>query len=200
MRIALLAPLRHPIRPPFMGGLEAHCWHLARGLKARGHQVTLFASGDSDVGVPVFPVLRRHARADFPDPARQGGAHLAAILDAAMQRACDRIAQGGFDVVHDASQHPRPLALAARGQPCVTALHGPPAPALQRATLDQTGARFTHHSSIAPTGTISLSLANNASNGIEPSFAHHYSRNLIRPGRKRTVEQRAQRELEEPRT
>ena len=76
MRIALLAPLRHPIKPPFMGGLEAHCWHLARGLKARGHQVTLFASGDSDVGVPVFPVLRRHARADFPDPARQGDAHL----------------------------------------------------------------------------------------------------------------------------
>src|SRR5690606_15249749 len=40
--------------------------------------------------------------------------------------------------------------------------------------LAETGARFTHHSSIAPTGTISLSLANNASNGIEPSFAHHY--------------------------
>jgi ribonucleoside-diphosphate reductase alpha chain len=46
------------------------------------------------------------------------------------------------------------------------------------------GARFTHHSSIAPTGTISLSLANNASNGIEPSFAHHYFRNVIREGRK----------------
>ena len=49
--------------------------------------------------------------------------------------------------------------------------------------LAETGARFTHHSSIAPTGTISLSLANNASNGIEPSFAHHYSRNVIREGR-----------------
>ncbi|HLT03726.1 MAG TPA: adenosylcobalamin-dependent ribonucleoside-diphosphate reductase, partial [Pseudomonas sp.] len=48
--------------------------------------------------------------------------------------------------------------------------------------LAETGARFTHHSSIAPTGTISLSLANNASNGIEPSFAHHYSRNVIREG------------------
>jgi ribonucleoside-diphosphate reductase alpha chain len=46
------------------------------------------------------------------------------------------------------------------------------------------GCRFTHHTSIAPTGTISLSLANNASNGIEPSFAHHYSRNVIREGRK----------------
>ncbi|MEO0576098.1 MAG: ribonucleoside-diphosphate reductase, adenosylcobalamin-dependent, partial [Pseudomonadota bacterium] len=50
--------------------------------------------------------------------------------------------------------------------------------------LAETGARFTHHSSIAPTGTISLSLANNASNGIEPSFAHHYFRNVIREGKK----------------
>jgi ribonucleoside-diphosphate reductase alpha chain len=46
------------------------------------------------------------------------------------------------------------------------------------------GGRFTHHTSIAPTGTISLSLANNASNGIEPSFAHHYFRNVIREGKK----------------
>jgi ribonucleoside-diphosphate reductase alpha chain len=50
--------------------------------------------------------------------------------------------------------------------------------------LAEVGARFTHHSSIAPTGTISLSLANNASNGIEPSFAHHYFRNVLREGRK----------------
>jgi ribonucleoside-diphosphate reductase alpha chain len=52
------------------------------------------------------------------------------------------------------------------------------------AELAENGARFTHHSSIAPTGTISLSLANNASNGIEPSFAHHYFRNVIREGKK----------------
>jgi len=50
--------------------------------------------------------------------------------------------------------------------------------------LIEKGCRFTHHSSIAPTGTISLSLANNASNGIEPSFAHHYARNVIREGKK----------------
>jgi ribonucleotide reductase alpha subunit len=50
--------------------------------------------------------------------------------------------------------------------------------------LAEVGARFTHHTSIAPTGTISLSLANNASNGIEPTFAHHYFRNVIREGRK----------------
>src|SRR6202034_2398847 len=38
--------------------------------------------------------------------------------------------------------------------------------------LAEVGARFTHHTSIAPTGTISLSLA------------HHYFRNVIRPGKK----------------
>ncbi|MBM4232735.1 MAG: adenosylcobalamin-dependent ribonucleoside-diphosphate reductase [Gammaproteobacteria bacterium] len=59
--------------------------------------------------------------------------------------------------------------------------------AVAPALVDQlalVGARFTHHTSIAPTGTISLSLANNASNGIEPSFAHHYFRNVIREGKK----------------
>ena len=52
------------------------------------------------------------------------------------------------------------------------------------AAMVEKGCRFTHHSSIAPTGTISLSLANNASNGIEPSFSHIYSRNVIREGKK----------------
>jgi ribonucleoside-diphosphate reductase alpha chain len=46
------------------------------------------------------------------------------------------------------------------------------------------GCRYTHATSIAPTGTISLSLNNNASNGIEPSFSHKYTRNVIRAGKK----------------
>ena len=46
------------------------------------------------------------------------------------------------------------------------------------------GARFTHHSSIAPTGTISLSIGNNVSNGIEPSYAHETNRDVIIEGKK----------------
>jgi ribonucleoside-diphosphate reductase alpha chain len=46
------------------------------------------------------------------------------------------------------------------------------------------GCRFTHHTSIAPTGTISLSVNNNVSNGIEPTFSHKYTRNVIRCGKK----------------
>ncbi len=57
-------------------------------------------------------------------------------------------------------------------------------PQSMRDAIAAHGCRYTHHTSIAPTGTISLSLGNNVSNGIEPSFAHHYSRNVIREGKK----------------
>ena len=50
--------------------------------------------------------------------------------------------------------------------------------------LIQVGARFTHSTSIAPTGTLSLSVGNNVDNGIEPAFAHHYFRNVIKEGKK----------------
>ncbi|MGB0220018.1 MAG: adenosylcobalamin-dependent ribonucleoside-diphosphate reductase [Sinimarinibacterium flocculans] len=52
------------------------------------------------------------------------------------------------------------------------------------ARLAEVGARYTHATSIAPTGTMAASVGNNASNGIEPSFAHHYTRNMIVPGEK----------------
>ena len=57
-------------------------------------------------------------------------------------------------------------------------------PEALRDRIAEKGCRYTHHTSIAPTGTISLSLGNNASNGIEPSFGHMYSRNVIREGKK----------------
>lgn len=44
--------------------------------------------------------------------------------------------------------------------------------------LLQYGCRFSHHTSIAPTGTISLAFGNNTSGGVEPSFSHQYFRNL----------------------
>lgn len=50
------------------------------------------------------------------------------------------------------------------------------------------GSRYTHCSSIAPTGSISLSIGNNVSNGIEPSFAHQYKRNIIVDGKSSKVQ------------
>ena len=54
-------------------------------------------------------------------------------------------------------------------------------PALVEALATQ-GARFTHHASIAPTGSIALAFGNNASCGIDPSFAHAYQRRFRHDG------------------
>jgi len=56
------------------------------------------------------------------------------------------------------------------------------------AELEEYGARYTHHTSIAPTGTIALSVGNNTSNGIEPSFSMAYKRNIIKAGKKTKVQ------------
>lgn len=56
-------------------------------------------------------------------------------------------------------------------------------PELKELALEY-GCRFTHHTSVAPTGTIALSVNNNVSNGIEPTFSNHYYRNVIREGKK----------------
>ena len=50
--------------------------------------------------------------------------------------------------------------------------------------LKKYGCRFTHANSVAPTGTLSLSVGNNCSAGIEQSFAHKYTRNVIVQGKK----------------
>ena len=144
MRIVLLAHLRHPIAPPFKGGMEAHSWHLARGLAARGHRVTLFASGDSDPGegVALWPVLPHGYDRDHVP----GTPAVNALLDAAHARVAAALLGGGFDVIHNNGLHRYPPRLArAHRLPCVTALHVPPFDALHRAVLDSAApwSRFT---------------------------------------------------------
>jgi glycosyltransferase involved in cell wall biosynthesis len=131
MRIALLAHVRQPIAEPFMGGMESHSWHLADGLVRRGHDVVLFASGDSDPRFAIDPVLDQHYERTFPWAEHKGSAPLIAHVDAGYAAACDRIAQGGFDVVHNNSLHRFPLEPARTAiVPTVTSLHVPPYDAL----------------------------------------------------------------------
>lgn len=130
MRIALVAHARFPVARPFAGGMEAHAWHLADGLAARGHEVVLFASGDSDPRFTIDPVSAAHHERTFPNAEHRGDPALIAHVDAGYADACARIAAGGFDVVHNNSLHRHPLALARRGVPTVTSLHVPPYAAL----------------------------------------------------------------------
>ena len=51
------------------------------------------------------------------------------------------------------------------------------------------GLRYSHATSIAPTGTMSLTWGNNCSNGIEPSFSDSYMRNIRVAGKKTKVQE-----------
>ena len=50
-KILIIASLRYPIAEPFAGGLEAHTWALAQGLRKRGHSVLVAGADGSDPAV-----------------------------------------------------------------------------------------------------------------------------------------------------
>ena len=139
MRIAVLSHVRHPIAEPFMGGLEAHSWHLCRALAQRGHDVTLFAAGDSapPEGVTLHPILDVHYDAAFPWHHHHGTEALNRHVDAGFRAAMRAVLDGGFDVVHNNSVHRYPPRLArAYRVPMLTSLHVPPFDALHRSVLE----------------------------------------------------------------
>ena len=175
MRIALLAHVRQPIAEPFMGGMEAHSWHLASGLTERGHEVVLFAAGDSDPRFAIDPVLAEHYERTFPWAEHRGSAPLIAHVDAGFASACDRIAAGGFDVVHNNSLHRFPLQRAGIGEVAtVTSLHVPPFDALHWFVKDS--ARPWHHLTATSAGQLAAWWPDGAPeqssilhNGIDPA-------------------------------
>ena len=175
MRIALLAHVRHPIARPFMGGMEAHSWYLADGLQTRGHDVVLFASGDSDPRFAIDPVLPVHYDRTFPWAEHRGSARLIAHIDEGYVAACDRIAAGGFDVVHNNSLSRFPIEPARTARvPTVTSLHVPPYDALH--WFVKASAATAHHLTVTSQSQLRAwwpdgapAAASVLHNGIDPA-------------------------------
>lgn len=117
-----------------MGGMEAHTHRLTELLLARGHQVTLVASADSDPALPLLAVLPEGYEASFPS-ARWHDTHaLHDWLDARWTRIGRALAALDIDVLHNNSLHPEPLRVARDHRiPCVTTLHVPPFHTLREA-------------------------------------------------------------------
>ncbi len=92
MRIAQVAPLHERVPPVLYGGTERVVSHLTEELVRRGHDVTLFASGDSRTAARLVPAVARALRLDpeAPDP---WSAHVLQLAQA-FERA------GDFDVIH----------------------------------------------------------------------------------------------------
>jgi glycosyltransferase involved in cell wall biosynthesis len=93
MRIAQVAPLYEAVPPLRYGGTERIVSYLTEGLVRRGHDVTLFASGDSQTAARLVAVTPRAQRLD---PASQDR------LSADMVCALDRVFSHAdeFDVIH----------------------------------------------------------------------------------------------------
>lgn len=176
LRIALVAHPRHPIAEPFKGGMEAHSFHLAQGLMARGHEVTLFASGDSDPRFTVDPIMAVHYDRDYPWENTRPHPQLYTMLDRQFGAARHRIFSGRYDVVHNNSLHRFILQEAKRtGQPCVTSLHVPPYDAIHSVVRDSLCA--THLATVTSArqniswwGDTPLPESLVVHNGIDPSL------------------------------
>ncbi len=72
LRIAQIAPLYESVPPKLYGGTERVVAYIAEELARRGHEVTLFASGDSTAKVPLrpgFPKALRLNGLDYMGPA-----------------------------------------------------------------------------------------------------------------------------------
>jgi glycosyltransferase involved in cell wall biosynthesis len=137
LRVALIASARYPIRQPFAGGLEAHTWALARGLRRRGHQVTIFAGAGCDPDLAVRQITPRRAelsaaaRADVSMSPESWLQDHHAYLQLMMELAAP---DAPFDIVHNNCLHYLPLATARLLElPMVSTLHTPPTPWLESA-------------------------------------------------------------------
>ena len=92
LRIAQVAPPFERVPPHAYGGTERVVWELTRELDRRGHQVTTFASGDSDVPGQLVPTVHDALRpTGFGG---DGGPYMLATLTTVLDRAND------FDIIH----------------------------------------------------------------------------------------------------
>lgn len=116
MRIAQVAPLFESVPPKYYGGTERVVSYLTEELIRQGHEVTLFASGDSETKAHLVAACRRSLRLDKHCVDQL--AHQILMLERVFQRAAE------FDIIHfhvDYSHFP----LSRRQSvPHVTTLHG----------------------------------------------------------------------------
>src|SRR6185295_13548297 len=116
MKIAQIAPLAESVPPKLYGGTERVVSYLTEELVRLGHDVTLFASGDSETRARLIACAPRALRLDplVADPLP----HLALMLEKVRQHAHE------FDVLHFHTEHLHFPLFRDFGSRIVTTLHG----------------------------------------------------------------------------
>jgi len=116
MRIAQIAPLMEAVPPKLYGGTERIVAYLTDELVAMGHEVSLFASGDSVTGARLEAAYPQALRLD--PMIRDHVAPLVAMLETVAQRAHE------FDIIHLHCDYLAFPVLARCGVPFLATLHG----------------------------------------------------------------------------
>src|SRR6516225_9041154 len=116
MRIAQISPLMEAVPPKLYGGTERIVAYLSEALVAMGHDVTLFASGDSVTAATLAAACPQALRLD--PTIRDHVAPLIAMLETVAQRTDE------FDVIHLHCDYLGYLALRRAGTPFLATLHG----------------------------------------------------------------------------
>src|ERR1700733_1139274 len=94
LRIAQVSPLYESVPPRLYGGTERVVSYLTEELVRQGHDVTLFASGDSLTSARLIPCSPKSLRLD-PNCVDQM-AHQFVMLD----KVVEHVSQDEFDIVH----------------------------------------------------------------------------------------------------
>src|SRR5579883_2773533 len=116
MRIAQVAPLYESVPPKLYGGTERVVSYLTEQLVRSGHDVTLFASGDSETSARLVPGCDR---ALWHDPyCRETLPHHVRLMDLVFRQA------GDFDIIHFHCDYLHLPFLRNCPIPTVTTLHG----------------------------------------------------------------------------
>lgn len=116
LRIALVAPLAESVPPKGYGGTERVVSYLAEELVRQGHDVTLFASGDSETSAELVPCCPRALRTD-PDVEDPLALHML-MLEKLYRRIDD------FDIVHSNVHYLTYSAMRRLPKPIVSTMHG----------------------------------------------------------------------------
>ncbi|MBE9584235.1 glycosyltransferase family 4 protein [Mucilaginibacter sp. JRF] len=129
MKIGIIAHLKHPIKAPFAGGLEAFTYEISHRLTERGHEIILFASSSSEAGGTLYPILNDISydpmsgeRIKKPDLSSEYIAEHHAYYQ--LMTEIDRM---NLDVIFNNSLHYVPVMMAGViRSPMVMVLHTPP--------------------------------------------------------------------------
>jgi glycosyltransferase involved in cell wall biosynthesis len=120
MRIAQIAPIVERLPPKKYGGTERVIYHLTEELVKKGHEVTLFATGDTQTSARLISVVPRSLR-EMPGEKDIYGFNVHSLLNMGLAYSM----QDQFDVIHDHNAHMGLPAANIAQTPVVMTWHGP---------------------------------------------------------------------------